>query len=72
METQLYVEYEIIDSITNKKTVTRERYVALACYKENDMVYERHVTVCNSSPYNQTYLVNIMNWHLNPNFIEEE
>ena len=72
METQFYVEYEIIDSVTNTKFVTRERYEALSCYKADDMVYERHVTVCNSSPFNQTYMVNVMAWHLNPNFREED
>ena len=72
MDTQFYIEYEIIDSVTNERTFTRERYVAIACYKADDMVYERHITLCTTSPYNQTQVINIMPWHLNPNFILEE
>jgi hypothetical protein len=72
MDSQFYIEYEIIDSVTNERQFTREHDVALACFKEGDMVYERHVTLCTTSPYHQTYMANIMPWHLNPDFQEDE
>ena len=72
MNVQTYTEYEIIDSATNKSFVTRERYIALAHYKALDMVYERHITLFTSSAYTQSQTVNIMAWHLNPNFQEED
>ena len=72
MDVQTYTEYETIDSVSNERLVTRERYEALACYKAGDMVFERHITLFTSSSYTQSQTVNIMAWHLNPNFRAED
>ena len=71
MDVHTYTEYEIIDSITNEKLVTQERYVALACYKADDVVYERHVTVHRPTLDTQTYLAITRLWTYNPEFEEE-
>ena len=72
METQTFIEYEVIDSVTNESFVTRERYVALAGYRAGDMVYETHITMCNTSPHTQTRVFLTLRWNNNPYFYEEE
>jgi len=72
MDVQTYTEYEIVDAVSNESFTTREHYVALSCYKTDDMVFERHVTIHNPSPYTQTKLLITRPWHNNPEFREEE
>ena len=71
MDVQTYTEYEVTDSATNESFITRERYVALACYKATDMVYEKHITVHNPSLYTQTRLTITRPWNHNPEFDPE-
>ena len=75
MDVHTYTEYEITDSITDECFVTRERYVALAHYKAEDIIYEKHITVHNPSLYTQTRLIITRPWNNNPEFdteLEEE
>ena len=62
METQTTVLYEVIDSVTNEKFITLERYEALACYKAGDIVFERHRSITNPSEDTQTQVLVTLRW----------
>jgi len=70
METQLTIQYEVVDSVTSERFFTRERYEALAHYKAGDMVYERHRTITQPSEDTQTHVLIISRWN-NTNFQED-
>jgi len=69
METQTTVLYEVVDSVTNEKFVTRERREALACYKAGDMVFEKHRSITNPSEDTQTVVYVSVRWTNNPEFL---
>jgi hypothetical protein len=68
METQTTVEYEIIDSQTNKNFFTQSREEALDNHARKNMVYEKHFTITNPSLYAQTQLLVVRAWYNNPEF----
>jgi len=72
MDVLTYTEYEIIVPETNESFTTRERYEALAYFKDSYMVYERHVTVHNPTLYMQTRMTITQPWNNNPDFREED
>jgi hypothetical protein len=71
METQVIIQYEVIEPATNKRFFTQNREEALDCFEKTYMVYERHTTISNPSLYTQSYMVVIRAWHNNPEFKEE-
>ena len=71
METQTTVLYEVVDSVTNEKFVTRERYEALACHKAGDMVFEKHRTITNPTDNTQTIVYVILRWDDDPELQED-
>ena len=72
MDISNYIEYEIVVPETNKRFTTRERYEAIAYWKDSYLVFERHVTVHNPTLYIQTCMTIVQQWHNNPDFQEEE
>jgi len=72
MDVDTYTVYEIIEPVANKSFTTKERHMALAQWKDGDMVFERHFTVHSPTPYTQTYMVIGRQWHNNPDFREED
>ncbi len=71
MDSQLYVEYEVSDPVTNQQYITDTRYEALSFYEEGWIVIERHVTKYKPSAYTQTEVVVRMSWNNNPEFAGE-
>jgi histone acetyltransferase (RNA polymerase elongator complex component) len=72
MDVQTYTEYEIVVPETNRRFTTRERYEAVAYYRDSCLVFERHVTVHNPTLYFQTRMIISRPWHNNPDFQEED
>lgn len=72
MDVQTYTEYEIVVPETSENFITRERYEAVAYFKDMYLVFERHVTVHNPTPYVQTRMIISRPWHNNPGFSEED
>ncbi len=68
MDSQLDVEYEVIDPVTNQQYITDTRYEALAFYKDGWLVVERHVTKYKPSAHTQTEVIVRMSWNNNPEF----
>ena len=72
MDIDTYTVYEIIVPETNEKILTRERYEAIAYWKDSHLVFEHHLTVHNPTSYIQTRVDIIRQWHNNPDFREED
>jgi len=71
MEPRVYIEYEIIDPVSNKRFVTESREEALAYFANECLVYEQHITLWRSSLYEEVKLILKMNWNNNPKFTGE-
>ena len=71
MDVQTYTDYEIVVPETSESFIVKERYEAVAYLKDSYMVFERHHTVHNPTPYTQTRMVITHQWHNNPGFREE-
>ena len=71
MESQTTVEYEVIESMSNKRFFTYSREEALDHYEMESMVYERHITRGNPSRHVQTEQRVTIAWNNNPEFEEE-
>jgi hypothetical protein len=72
MDVDTFTMYEIVVPETNEQILTRERYEALAYWKDTCMVFEHHVTVHNPTSCLQTRLTITRRWHNNPDFREED
>ena len=69
METQNYVEYELVDPvITERRLITESRDEAVAYYEKGWMVYEHYITVTVPSPYISTRQDVAVTWNNNPDF----
>jgi len=66
METQNFVEYEIINLISDYHDFTASHDEALAYFEEGWLIMERHITICNSTTLTQTQLVVVKIWNNNP------
>ena len=71
MESQLVITYEVIEPVSNKSFVTKNRYEALDYYEKNYIVYETHTTIARLSEFNQARLHAARLWNDNPEFEEE-
>jgi len=72
MDVDTYTLYEIIVPETNENFTVKEHYEAIAHLQDGCMVFEKHITVHNPTPFTQTYLVIARQWHNNPGFREED
>jgi hypothetical protein len=68
MESQTFVVYEITEPITNRTFVTDSYDVAVDCFNDGSMVFEKHKTITQASPYIQSGSYTTLQWHNNPNF----
>lgn len=68
MDTQNYVEYECIDSVSNRRILTESREEAVAYFEKNWMVYESHHTITVPSPFVSTKETVTLRWNDNPYF----
>ena len=72
METQTIVEYVVIEPVSNKDFTTYSRLEALDHYEKESIVYERHITTGNPSPFIQARQIVTITWNNNPEFEEEQ
>ena len=63
MESQFDVFYEIIDTETQERFVTADRFIAESHYENNCIVYERHRTITRHSTFSQTQTYAVLLWH---------
>jgi len=66
METQYFIEYELIDPISNRRIVTESRGEAISHFEAKWLVYEHHVTVGRPSTYASMRVEMSMIWNNNP------
>ena len=71
MEMQTVVEYEVIETVSNRRFFTESRFEALDHYENGSLVYERHKTRGNPSRFVQAEQIITMMWNNNPEFEEE-
>ncbi len=50
MDSQTYIEYELVDTVRDRSLVTESREEALAYFEKGWMVYEHHNTVSTPAP----------------------
>jgi hypothetical protein len=68
METQTFIIYEITEPVSNNTFVTDSYDVAVDHFNDGCMVFEKHKTMTQASPFIQSGSYVTMQWHLNPNF----
>jgi hypothetical protein len=66
METQVYIEYECSNPVTDEVYKTRDLWEATDFFKDGWTVYEIHVTVTIPSPFVSTREEVTMLWNNNP------
>jgi len=68
MDPRVYIEYEVIDPVSNKRFVTESREEALAHFENERLVYERHITLCRCTSHEEAKLTLTTLWNNNPKF----
>lgn len=68
MDSQAYIEYEMVEPASNRRLITDSREEALAYYEKGWMVFETHKTVSRPSAFTQTRIAVVMQWNGNPEF----
>lgn len=68
MDSQLYIEYELVDPVSNRRLITDSREEAFAYYEKGWLVWEHHVTESRTSEFTHVKLVLTVNWNNNPEF----
>jgi hypothetical protein len=71
MESQLSVEYEIVEPITNKSFISESYYEAVDYFERHWTVYESHISVVRFGLTTSTQSVTTL-WTSNTNDNEEE
>ena len=78
MFSQFDVFYEVVNPATQETDfVTEDRFIAEHHYEKGYTVYERHTTITKLSPFTQTRLYTVLQWHdedsetINPKTQEE-
>jgi GR25 family glycosyltransferase involved in LPS biosynthesis len=51
MESQTFVEYEIVDTIMDKSYITDSFAEAEYAFEKGMMVYEHHITICDQTTH---------------------
>ena len=75
MDTQFTVTYQIDDSVTGKRFLVNDEYLAQYYYKRGDIVVEIHTTVTQLPPRSRAQLRTFANWHdkdIENNYYEPE
>ncbi len=70
MDSQYYIEYELVDPVTNQRHYTTDRDEALGYLEEGWLVWEHHNTICQPSLFTSTRVIVTMRWNNNPDFQE--
>lgn len=65
MDTQNYIEYELVNPATGNVIMTDSRDEAVAYFEKDWMVYEHHVTISQHSAFTQSQLTVTMMWNGN-------
>ncbi len=68
MDSQSYVEYELVNPATDRRITTSSREEAIAYFDEDWIVYEHHVTVGRPSRYASMRAEMSVLWNNNPEF----
>ncbi|HBT76734.1 MAG TPA: hypothetical protein DEB39_07365 [Planctomycetaceae bacterium] len=68
METQNYIEYELVDSVSDRNIMTDSREEAIHAFEKGWTVYEHHNTINQHSKFTQSNLTVTMMWNDNPEF----
>ena len=68
METQIAILYEVVLPDTNEREYTYSREMALECYYDEYMVFEKHITKYKPSIFTDTQTIVSMRWDNNPEF----
>ncbi len=68
METQTYIEYELVEPVTNRRLITESREEAIAYFEKKWLVYENYNTVALPSPFVSTRETVTVKWNDNPFF----
>ena len=71
MEPVVYIEYEIVDPVSNNRFFAESREEALAYSERECLVYERHITRRRYTLFDEAELVLKTNWNNNPEFTGE-
>ncbi len=71
MDSQLDVEHEVFDPITNQQYITDSREEALDYFEQGWLVVERHISVYKPSVHSSTRVDVQMMWNNNPDFQEK-
>ncbi len=68
MDSQHYIEYELVNPVTDRRLTTSSREEALSYYEEDWIVYEHHVMVGRSSRFASVRTEMSILWNNNPEF----
>jgi len=68
MESQSYIEYELIEPVLNQNLTTGSREQSLDFFRKKWLVYENHYTVCHSSECTTARMIVTRRWNNNPEF----
>jgi hypothetical protein len=68
MDPRVYIEYEVIDPVSNKRVFTQSREEALAHFDRECLVYERHITLCRVTTHEEAKLSLTTLWNNSPRF----
>ena len=68
MDPIVYIEYEVIDPVSNVRFFTKSRQEALAHFEKECTVFERYTTVNRHSTHEESKFILTDWWNKNPNF----
>ncbi len=68
MDSRNYIEYELVDPVSNKRHMTESRDEAAAYFEKEWMVTENQVTICRPSLFSESKMVVKKIWNNNPEF----
>lgn len=71
MDTQNFVEYELVNPATDRRYFTESRAEALGYFEKGWLVFENQISVFRPSLYTATKTVVTMLWNDNPEFGEQ-
>jgi len=66
MKTQTFVEYELVDPVSNLYITTESQVEAVDSFEKGWLVYEHHNTITIPSPFVSTREVVSVKWNENP------
>jgi len=70
MDSQLYIEYELVNPATDRRHFTESREEALGYFEKGWLVFENQTVMFRPSIYTSTKTIVTMIWNDNPEFQE--